>query len=454
MATFNLTNQNDSTVNGTTDADTVNLAGNGTRNSFNLSDGNDTITGADADYITSSVSFGFGDDSLTSGIGSNSIVYGNQGQDTLDFGSAASGIDVFGGQGNDTVTVTAGTGYLIYGNLGDDVINLNGDTDGDSVGSSTVYGGQGADSITGSSSGDIIFGGQGLDSITTFGSGSMVYGNLGDDVMSVNGSSSSVFGGQGSDTITVGDNLPTSNTSGFVQNALIYGNLGDDTITLTAANSSSVYGGQGSDTITIAGGTQGAAAPDTVNANNTLFAGDGDDVVNVNFNQSTVDGGAGDDIITAANNYSSLTGGADSDQFNITGATVQQPAAATADAGAVTAHALTITDFVTGVDKISLGAPAGTTNNFSSGTVNGGLTEALASATGTPDTGLAAGDYEFIAGTNDGFIFYNAGMGTGATDANIQGATLSGLNSISDFHAGDLIGNTGTTMAAATPVAM
>lgn len=436
--TFN--NLNNTTENGTVNADTFTLTGNGTTDIFNLFDGNDTVTvGAGGTYINQTVYGGAGDDAVQN-LGNNSLIYGNQGVDTISFANATNRDTVYGGQGNDAITATSGNSFLIYGNLGNDTVNLGGATG--VVGSSTIYGGQGNDIITGSSGTDYINGGQdndtitsgagtnntliggvGRDTITSNGTAALIYGNQNDDAITSNANLATVYGGQGTDTITVAGAAATPT----VTNNIIYGNLGDDAVSLTNANTSTVYGGQGVDTITITGsGTAGAAATGTdVGANNVVYGDLGNDVINAGANESTIFGGQGDDQITASNQFDTISGGDGRDLLNITGAVVT-PANAAATPP-VTSQALTISDFVTGQDTITLGGGAGTSQNFSTATVNGGLDQAITAAQSSTST------YTFVAGSSDGFIFFKSG-------GNLTGAVLTGDNTLASFNANDIAG--------------
>ncbi len=450
MATFTENNVSNATINGTTADDQFTFNGTGTSDSVTGFDGSDLIevgTGpGQATYNDCTVVGGTGNDGIF-GFGSDSLIYGNQGDDTILFEQPTTGTTVYGGQGNDLISSNfgfvnnEGTNFLIYGNLGNDTVNLTGS------GGSTVYGGQGSDSITGSGGTDYINGGVGTDTITggagssstliggdgsdvisSAGAATMIYGNTGDDQLSSTGAQASIFGGQGSDTITLtGTAGANGGAATGAMNSLVYGNLGDDSITLTGANTSTVYGGQGSDVLTVTGSatsaTDDGSTVGSTGVNNVLFGNAGDDVINTGFNRASVDGGSGNDIITGNNQNDVFTGGSGNDSFNITGAT------ATASTSTTSAKALEITDFVSGTDNITLGGGAATSANFKVAQVNGGLDQAISQAANT--TG-----YTFVAGSTNGYIFYNSA----GTPATLTGATLDGLNSINAFSTKDIAG--------------
>lgn len=131
--------------------------------------------------------------------------------------------------------------------------------------SSALFGGAGADTLTGSERADVLQGNQGND---------ILNGGDGDDT---------IFGGQGDDIIFTGAG------HNFTQ-----GNLGDDTI-VALNDASTMLGGQGQDTII------GGAGAD-------LLIGDlGDDSLNGGDGADTLIGGKGADI---------LIGGAGADVFS------------------------------------------------------------------------------------------------------------------------------------------
>ena len=412
------------TFNGTSVADTYTLNGTGTHDTFNLLSGNDTINGnPGANYTNTVVYFGDGNDTLAagSGIGAGSIIYGNQGNDTLNFDNAAStGTAIFGGQGNDRITITAGTNYYVAAGIDDDTIDLGGPTG--NVGASQLLGGDGNDTITGSSGADYIDAGTGNDVVRGGGAGSFLIGGDGNDTITVRGATNSVDAGTGDDTVTLNAAATSSTVRGgtgsdvitsAAATSIIYGNQGNDTISV-GGSGSTVYGGQDSDLITITGG-----------AGSIVYGNLGSDVINTGGNQATVYGGQGNDQIIGSNTQSVLSGNLGNDFFNIAGAAVAMGGT----------NALTITDFVSGSDTVALGGPAATSRNFNSVMVTGGLQQAEAQAS------TAAGQYTFVAGTSDGYLFLGDGNG-GFSSA----ATLTGDNTLASLTAADISGG-----AAAAP---
>ena len=189
-------------------------------------DGNDRVTILGAQTTINSEIRGMGgqDNIAISGL-SNSIINGNQGNDSINGGganTAVSNSSIYGGQGIDTIAVTfIGAGNEINGNKGNDTITVTGTT------ISTTF----------------INGGQGDDSITLVGAtidGNSIGGDKGNDtVVGSNASDDLLFGGEGVDNLTGLDGADT-----------LTGGVGANTFTYTAAGESSVSGNTGFDTIT------------------------------------------------------------------------------------------------------------------------------------------------------------------------------------------------------------
>ena len=191
--------------------------------------GNDTFTALGAGFGTNM---------------SNSLVNGNAGNDTIDL-ALVSGSTIFGGQGDDTFLADLSNSVL-NGNAGIDTINVF------SSAGSSVFGGQGADvlSISGATSSSVIQGDLGNDRIALAGvtlTNSTVNGSDGEDTITVtgvfSGSSTTIYGGQGSDTLDA--SLAGVGSTGVV----LSGDVGNDTISGTAF-ADNLFGGDGNDRIT------------------------------------------------------------------------------------------------------------------------------------------------------------------------------------------------------------
>ncbi|MGB8691872.1 MAG: calcium-binding protein [Microcoleus sp.] len=121
----------------------------------------------------------------------------------------------------------------------------------------------GADSITGSESGDIVYGDEGNDRIEGRGGADLLYGGLGNDFLSGGAGQNGLLGGAGADTLQGGESADGVN-----------GNAGDDVI----------FGGGGDDFL------RGGRGNDIVNG------GDGNDFLIGDFGNDTLTGGAGQDL--------------------------------------------------------------------------------------------------------------------------------------------------------------
>jgi RTX calcium-binding nonapeptide repeat (4 copies) len=121
----------------------------------------------------------------------------------------------------------------------------------------------GADSITGSESGDIIYGDEGNDRIEGRGGADLLYGGLGNDFLSGGAGQNGLLGGDGADTLQGGESADGVN--GNAGNDVIFGAGGDDFL----------RGGRGNDIIN---------------------GQDGDDFLIGDLGNDTLTGGAGQDI--------------------------------------------------------------------------------------------------------------------------------------------------------------
>jgi uncharacterized delta-60 repeat protein len=190
-----------------------------------------------------------GDDSvsITSAITINSTIFGGDGSDTLS-----------GGGGND----------VIYGNNGNDVLYGN-------AGNDTLYGGKGDDSLNGGAGNDVMYGQAGNDTLN---------GELGDD---------SFYGGSGNNTADFSDR--TDN----LQLHIGFGRLGAKGENDYIANDiETLIGGSGNDTLNAGTGYD------------ELIAGSGNDTLISGHGGATLIGGSGNDLFESKNNkFDTITGG-------------------------------------------------------------------------------------------------------------------------------------------------
>ncbi len=167
----------------------------------------------------------------------------------------------------------------------------------DSAGFSRIEGSVLGDSLSGTAGAEAINGGEGNDSLFGLGGDDVLYGALGDDILDGGEGNDLLYGGLGSDTVT---DTGGSNT--------IDAGAGNDTVTLTGSNpydNNTVYGGDGDDVITSGATTDtiyGGAGSDTIDAGesgNTVDGEAGNDMIAVHYaSHSTLKGGSGDDLLS------------------------------------------------------------------------------------------------------------------------------------------------------------
>ncbi|MDA0239288.1 MAG: FecR domain-containing protein [Proteobacteria bacterium] len=303
--------------------------------------GNDTLTGGDGNDV---VDGGTGNDFLVAGTGNGDDTYvGGDGIDTASFTSTTMGVVVNLANTNNAATGSeTGTDDLfsierVYGGSGADI--LSGYTGNDTLmgfgGNDTLSGGDGNDMLTGGAGDDIVSGDAGDDTlIAATGAGNDSYdGGTGTDTavfssatatVTVNLSMGSATGTEiGTDTLTAIEN--------------VIGGSGDDMVT-GDSNANQLTGGAGNDSFVGSGGLDsyiGGAGSDTV----TYFSGT--NVFSV-FDVEFVFGGTGDDSVTFSNGageniivsgIESLTGGGGNDVYTLVD---NLSAGATYDGGAGT----------------------------------------------------------------------------------------------------------------------
>lgn len=244
-----------------------------------------------------------GDDSIyiSGGIEKECLVHGNGGNDTISFddakGTEANPSSIYGGQGNDSLflNTTLSHAYLT-GNIGDDTIALvhvppTGVGNDGKINQSTIFGGGGylVDTSNDGSDSIRLFTPKGI-------SRSLLHGNGGNDTINVNGVVSTVFdnsndmyetsiyGGQGDDSILA--HHPVSN--GFsITSSLITGNRGNDTIYISGAIvTTSIYGGHGDNHIRFGHGFDKSG-----NETNTYYFGSDTGNDTLDFSQVHTSGG-------------------------------------------------------------------------------------------------------------------------------------------------------------------
>jgi len=191
-----------------------------------------------------------------------------------------------------------------------------------------------------------------------------------------------------------------------------------------------VTGGAGNDTLT------GGAAADTI------LGGVGNDSLSGGAGVDSIDGGDGADTIVGGTGADVMTGGAGADRFVIG---TNDSLASTPVINSTLAAPDTITDFLSGTDKLDVGAVS-FLGNFVN--IQGAL--AAQGVTGTPARSAA-----FVTGENSLYVFVNAAT-TNTLNAN---DTVVKLTNVTSLAQGDLLlgpqgsGNSITLSAASAVVA-
>jgi Ca2+-binding RTX toxin-like protein len=338
-------------LNGSDQANNIDASGYSGDVSIFGGDGNDTLTGGSGnDSIVGeggndTVSGGAGSDTLLGGAGKDSItggdgadnISGQSGADTLVGGDGDDTLDggddpdsILGGDGNDDAS--GGTGNdTLEGELGDDTLRgddgndeLSGGEDDDSL-----FGGNGADNLLGDAGDDKLIGNSGQDTLNGGAGEDSALGGSGDDLL-IGGEGNDILDGQGSsnDVITLPgttlDDTFTFNrsealvllqkTSGTSYSAILrraerveLNTLdGNDSVTvgdLTGADGYSTFVldmGTGDDVLAAAS-NRNTAFTFAVSAgagNDSLFGGEGADVLNGDAGNDLIHGRGGNDTIS------------------------------------------------------------------------------------------------------------------------------------------------------------
>ena len=280
--------------------DTVDLSGEGSAVTVDLSEGtitngtaaqDDTVTGVERIIGTSSADTLTGDsfDNEFVGGGGGDTIAGGLGIDTASYAGSSSAVTVTLEDGG--ADAGAGIGAISGGDAAGDVLtdveNLTGSDQAD-----TLTGDAGNNVIEGGAGGDTLAGGDGLDTVAYTDSSAGVVVDLetnshsgGDAAGDSLSGFENVVGSDHNDQIT-GD-LEDNQISAGTGDDTVYGNLGHDIVT----------GGDGADTLwgdDNSGGTDGG--------DDTLFGGAGDDTLRGESGDDVLDGGEGQDTAVFSGN--------------------------------------------------------------------------------------------------------------------------------------------------------
>lgn len=281
------------------------------------SSGNDTVTnasGADGVQITldgSSNVVTIGQSAIPLG-GIYSFLQVTDGGATLTVDSSVAQVTVDGGNGDDTITVNdidrvCRGAVIVRGGNGDDLLTgLNA-----KIGQMRLRmeGGNGNDTLVGTSGDDTLSGDAGIDRIKAGLGDDLVLGGAGIDTINGEGGNDTLIGGDGSDTL-VGDGADT-----------LFGDAGNDSLIGDQGNDI-LSGGEGDDT------ANGGDGNDTINGDNgndsllggsaldSITGGDGDDTLDGGRNDDALNGGAGNDKIRGDHGNDTILGGSGNDTIN------------------------------------------------------------------------------------------------------------------------------------------
>ncbi len=246
------------------------------------------------------------DDRVENTTGITSTIYGGNGNDTLIGGSAR---DVLlGGQGNDRLVGNGGDDSA-FGFTGDDVYDL-----GD--GKDVVWADSGRNVINSGAGNDIVYGGTGVDIIDAGAGNDAVIGLAGDDQIDGGAGDDLLMGLEGNDLLesSSGRNLlyagpGNDDLRGGSDNDVLVGDIGDDTIAGGGGNDLA-YGGSGNDVMRGGDGTDWFFGQDGIDR---VFGDAGFDMVMGNAGDDIVDGGGDNDDVYGNDGNDQLFGRAGDD---------------------------------------------------------------------------------------------------------------------------------------------
>jgi Ca2+-binding RTX toxin-like protein len=295
------------------------LTGGGGKSYIEGNNGNDTITGGASDNTLDGgagndviAGAGLGKNELF-GRDGNDILTGGDGENTLDGG--AGNDTITGGSNKDFIILGDGVDVANAG-AGDDTFGVG---DEGLVPGEVLDGGDGVDAVDNIGTGDLKISAWNSTNNIEFiyadvdGVEQKIVGDATDNVLDFSATKlekvSSIEGGAGADTITgssEGDNT-------------INGDAGNDVLTASGFGKNILNGGADNDILTGGSGEStldGGAGNDTLtggNEKNSISGGDGNDILIGGAKENILDGGAGDDTLTGGDDKNVLDGGAGND---------------------------------------------------------------------------------------------------------------------------------------------
>ncbi|MEM1198602.1 MAG: calcium-binding protein [Pseudomonadota bacterium] len=393
-------------------------------------DGNDVInenTGGD-----SILRGGDGNDSLSATTGVDQL-FGDAGNDNLDFWDANVGDSADGGAGSDTFLfreVGANNNNVITVANGNTGVTVDGTTisltDIERV---RIQGLEGDDDITGGDQGDILNGGVGDDTLRGGDGNDLLLATNGLDALFGDGGNDtlefydvdagdSVDGGAGVDTFTFREIGASNNNTVTIANGNASVTVDGVVLTLTDIERVNIDSRDGNDTIT--GGDQDDSLSGGA-GNDIIDGGDGADFVDGGLGVDALQGGAGNDqlLMSDANTSDSADGGLGTDTFTFReNASSNNNVITIANANAgVTVDGATIT--LSNIETVNILAGGGNDNvtgNELNNSINGAAgNDIIRTGQGTDTANGGTGDDLFIFAVGDGSDLigdFTAGAGT------------------------------------------
>ncbi|WP_257555134.1 cadherin domain-containing protein [Sphingobium sp. CFD-2] len=315
--------------------------------------------------------------------------------------------------GNDAANIlSGGTGAdILYGMGGGDTLDGGDDND-------TLFGGDGNDMLIGGLGDDYLDGGTGADNMAGgLGNDSYIVDSWSDDGNSANDDLIVELAGEGTDQVSASVSYKMA---AEIEKLVLTGTDPIDGIGNDIANSmtgnggnNGLWGGLGNDTLLGNGGDDRLYGED---GQDSLDGGAGNDLLDGGAAGDTLKGGAGSDTLIGGAGKDTLTGGTEADVFLFN----------RGDTTLNTASYDRITDFKAGEgDRIDLDFLNGSLSavDYAERTIaTNSFSDALAAANMTAGVNHVA----FVAGSTDGWIFYDAN-GDGAFEQSVQ---LVGVNSL------------------------
>jgi Ca2+-binding RTX toxin-like protein len=296
--------------------------------------GNDLLTGKSGDDV---IYGGTGDDEIHGSSG-NDFLSGDEGNDLIYGGWGDD--QIFGGDGDDFVLTDGGKDTVIAGD-GNDWVNSYFNKTVDwfyytYAGGIQIFGGNGNDTLTGTTDDDRIFGESGKDNLTGLAGNDYLDGGGGNDKLSGWAGNDSLIGGEGNDELNGNEDNDTldggdgnDNLNGGDGNDQITGGVGNDVIT-TGDGTDTVYGGDGDDWVNSYFNKTtewfyyqytGSAVIYGGNGNDTLTGNTGDDKIYGESGNDRIDGLAGNDYLDGGTGVNFLNGGDGNDKYIVSNRT-------------------------------------------------------------------------------------------------------------------------------------